>query len=66
MARDRGVSKWIIMRMRDEGQLESRRLNRRDTVYRVLSHASGKSGPPGKNLAIAAAERDDNESQYTS
>ena len=48
MARDRGVSKWIIMRMRDEGQLESRRLNRRDTVYRVLPDGSGKAGPPGR------------------
>ena len=48
MARDRGVSKWIIMRMRDEGQLESRRLNRRDTVYRVLPDDSGKAGPSGR------------------
>ena len=48
MARDRGVSKWIIMRMRDEGRLEGRRLNQRETLYRVPSDDGGKAGPPGR------------------
>ena len=48
LARGRGVSKWIIMRMCDEGQLECRSLNRRDAACRVLPDASSKAGPPGR------------------
>ena len=66
MARDHGVSKWTILRMRDEGRLESRRLNRRDTLYRVPSDDGGKAGLRAENPATTATEHDDNVGRYTS
>ena len=66
MARDHGVSKWTILRMRDEGRLESRRLNRRDTLYRVPSDDGGKAGLRAENPATTATEYDDNMGRYTS